>query len=74
MGKKTGNIMLIVGDPLSGFAYFGPFHDFDTAQSWGDRCHGKDVFWVAALCDPSEYEDELMERGHLAPAEERSTT
>ena len=44
--------LVIAGNPVDGFAFYGPFIDFDSAVEWTER-HAKNTdSWVATLETP----------------------
>jgi hypothetical protein len=45
----AGVDIAIVGNPVDGFKYYGPFASEQLAMTWADRVHGDDTWWVAAL-------------------------
>lgn len=49
--------IVIMGDPVDGFAYFGPFPDADSAVEWGNT-NGDSDWWITSLHDP-ELGDEV---------------
>ena len=55
--KITKPYILIVGDPINGFAIYGPFDDANEAIAAGDD-FSQDSWWVAQLKDPQE-EDKI---------------
>lgn len=50
----TNQHILVIGNPISGFAYEGPYNDFDDAREAGESVG--DDWWVAPLHDPEPNE------------------
>ena len=45
--------IVVVGDPASGFTFYGPFRNGSEACDWTDTCR-EDYWWVAPLQVPKE--------------------
>lgn len=43
--------IVIIGDPMGGFKYFGPFPTAEEAESWMDNSDAKD-WWIAEVEQP----------------------
>ena len=41
--------LVIVGDPVDGFAYYGPFADADEATEWAEQEVTEQSWWLADL-------------------------
>jgi hypothetical protein len=48
--------ILIIGNPVYGFGFIGPFKDNAEAAAYGDQ-HVDDEFWVVELMSPDHYKD-----------------
>ena len=48
-------IMVITGNPVQGFDFFGPFDDPQQAVDWAADLIEAD-WWVAELTSPARYE------------------
>jgi len=51
----VGNLrlaILIAGNPLDGYSYFGPFSSEHDAVVWAERNRHDDLWWVTDLCVP----------------------
>lgn len=46
---KEGPWVVIVGSPMSGFTYHGPYADWDDAERFGESVVGEREFWIAPL-------------------------
>ncbi len=40
--------IVIAGNPVDGFSFYGPYSTHDEACEWGERANGEE-WWVAAL-------------------------
>lgn len=49
--------LLITGNPVDGFTYYGPFSDHDEASSLADRCDHSD-WWICELVRPDSFDAE----------------
>lgn len=50
-----GDQMIVVtGDPISGFQFFGPFPCETDAVDWADRQFNDREWWVAVVSNPTE--------------------
>lgn len=48
-------IIIIIGNPVEGFEYFGPFDSIDQATDWGaDLVQGD--WWVTVVESPAAYD------------------
>lgn len=45
--------VVIVGDPVLGLKFFGPFEDADEAMTWADQEHDDQSWWVADMEMPA---------------------
>ena len=52
-----GPFLVIIGDPVAGFEFFGPFQDYDEAERWAD---GRTDTWTHYLQRPEK--DEAADR------------
>jgi hypothetical protein len=52
--EKLPPVIVIVGNPISGFEYFGPFNGASAAEKWGNEKCPKGSHWLAPLISPSE--------------------
>jgi hypothetical protein len=41
--------ILIVGNPMDGFSYFGPFESVEDAIEYGEKNFAEDEWWVSEL-------------------------
>jgi len=41
--------IIVAGDPLSGFEFFGVFPSEELALNWGERCMEDREWWVAEV-------------------------
>lgn len=49
----TAPHIVIIGDPVDGFRYYGPFPNWDEASDWTETdCRDCD-WWIAPLIAPS---------------------
>jgi hypothetical protein len=48
--------LLIVGCPIDGFMYFGPFDTVNEAHDWREALHVGADYWIAQLNSPSTAE------------------
>lgn len=46
-------IIVITGNPVDGFGYFGPFDDVEAADAWAERQRFEESYWVHTLETPS---------------------
>jgi hypothetical protein len=44
--------LLIVGNPVDGFDYYGPFPDADAASEWAENNRRDEVWWTTKLTTP----------------------
>ena len=44
--------ILIVGNPVDGFKYYGQFSDVDTALNWAEKNLRTEEYWFAELQNP----------------------
>ncbi len=44
--------LLVVGDPVDGFDYVGPFDSSEQAQEWAQEFTDGDSWWVVELQSP----------------------
>lgn len=50
--------ILIIGSPLTGFKYRGPFSSAESALKYAEYDRGLDIdFWISELYEPGEIED-----------------
>ena len=47
-----GSFIVIVGDPVDGFRYYGPFDDHDSAVKWAEAELDGERWWVADMEPP----------------------
>ncbi len=50
--------MIITGDPIDGFRYFGPFADGNSACDWADSNVSEMNWWIAELNVPTAPADD----------------
>jgi len=43
--------IVVIGDPVTGFTYHGPFEDMETACDYGER-ESPHEWWLARLAAP----------------------
>jgi len=48
--------IIIVGNPMDGIGFYGPFVDTDTATTWADDQLGNMDWWVAPITQTQEDE------------------
>ena len=41
--------MVILGNPLTGLTFYGPFNTHADAEAWGERHAARSEFWLAPL-------------------------
>jgi hypothetical protein len=46
--------ILIVGDPVEGFTYHGPFKDEHEAVSYGEQHYSDTSWWTVGLADKED--------------------
>lgn len=42
-------MILVTGNPITGFTYYGPFVDGATAITWAENHIGNEHYWTAPL-------------------------
>jgi len=52
--------ILVEGNPLSGFNFYGPFDNEAAAVRYAERDPEDDEWWVADLLEPIDEEDEVL--------------
>ena len=45
------NCVIVVGNPIDGISFFGPFETFNDAHNWAE---GLDEYWITSLEMPDE--------------------
>lgn len=55
--------LLITGNPVDGFFFYGPFAVAPDAIEWAERNHSDQEWWSAPLIDPDRYEQENGDDG-----------
>jgi hypothetical protein len=56
--------LIVNGDPLDGFSYWGPFETADAATAWANReikpellwSGSRSTWWVSELEEPNEFD------------------
>jgi hypothetical protein len=46
--------IVITGNPMSGFTYYGPFANRAVAHAWANDILGANDWWIAPLSDMDE--------------------
>lgn len=44
--------LVVVGDPVSGFEFTGPFESHDEATEWAEAEIRTDSWWIAPMVEP----------------------
>lgn len=47
-------LIVIMGNPVDGFDYIGPFNSFDEADDYINQERNPENFWIARLAKPGE--------------------
>lgn len=53
--------LVITGNPVDGFFYYGPFDNAGAAIEWAERNQDGQDWWIAPLANPQQYEAENEE-------------
>lgn len=44
--------LVVVGNPIDGCEFYGPFDDDTAAEDWAERYRRNDTWWVSELREP----------------------
>lgn len=58
--------IVVIGNPVDGFVYSGPFDDSAEAVSFGECVDKGTEWWVAPLVGLGPHEDDMCTCGHTA--------
>lgn len=57
MKSKIMSFIVITGNPVDGFQYYGRFSDEPTAIDWADENLSEEDWWVAELINPDRLKE-----------------
>jgi hypothetical protein len=62
--------ILVIGDPVSGLSFSGPFYSYDSAEKFIEQLSPNETCWVAELFTPEE--STVPEDGYKEMSEEEA--